>query len=68
MAGLPGWYTGHSPRVGMLHDLAIDNAEMPSLMQAGGWSTGQSVIGVPRDDHGVQIGGCRLVQADGKAG
>ena len=28
----------------MLHDLAIDNAEMPSLMQAGGWSTGQSVM------------------------
>ena len=45
MAELPGQYRGHSPRVGMLHDLAIDNAEMPSLMQAGGWSSGQSVIG-----------------------
>ena len=44
MAELPGNYRGHSPRVGMLHDLAIDNAEMPSLMQAGGWSSGQSVM------------------------
>ena len=45
MAELPGNYRGHSPRVGMLHDLAVDNAEMPSLMQAGGWSSGQSVMG-----------------------
>ena len=45
MAELPGEYRGHSPRVGMLHDLAMDNAEMPSLMQAGGWSSGQSVLG-----------------------
>ena len=45
MAGLEGDYKGHSPRVGMLHDLAVDNAEMPSLMQAGGWSSGQTVMG-----------------------
>ena len=45
MGELPGVYTGHSPRVGMIHDLAMDNAEMPSLMQAGGWSSGESVMG-----------------------
>ena len=44
MAELPGEYSGHSPRVGMAHDLAADNAEMLSLMQAGGWSSGQSVM------------------------
>ena len=44
IAELPGNYRGHSPRVGMLHDLAVDNAEMPSLMQAGGWSSAQSVM------------------------
>ncbi len=42
-AGLSGRFRGHSPRIGMAHDLAAGNAELPSLMQAGGWSSGQSV-------------------------
>ena len=42
-AGLIGRYRGHSPRIGMAQDLAADNTEMPSLMQAGRWSSGGTV-------------------------
>ena len=42
-ANLVGPYRGHSPRIGMAQDLAAGNAEMPSLMQAGRWSSGAMV-------------------------
>ena len=42
-AELPGRYAGHSPRIGMAQDLAEGKAEMPSLMQAGRWSSGGTV-------------------------
>ena len=43
-ANLPGRYRGHSPRIGMAQDLAEENFEMPSLMQAGGWRSGGNGI------------------------
>ena len=42
-ANLLGRYRGHSPKIGMAHDLAEKNFEMPSLMQAGGWRSGGTV-------------------------
>ena len=38
-AGLVGDYRGHSPRVGMAQDLAAHGAELPSLMEAGRWTS-----------------------------
>ena len=38
-AGLPGTFSGHSPRVGMAQDLSAAGAELPELMQAGRWSS-----------------------------
>ena len=37
-AGLAGRYSGHSPRVGMAVDLAVE-CDLPLLMQAGRWSS-----------------------------
>ena len=37
-AGLTGRYSGHSPRVGMAVDLAVE-CDLPLLMQAGRWSS-----------------------------
>ena len=42
-ADLEGRYRGHSPRIGMAVDLAIDGADIPALKQAGRWSTDESV-------------------------
>ena len=38
-AGLHDRFAGHSPRVGMAIDLALDNVEIPALMQAGRWQS-----------------------------
>ena len=38
-AGLEGRYSGHSPRIGMAQDLARDDTELPSMMQAGRWKS-----------------------------
>ena len=38
-AGLHDRFAGHSPRVGMAIDLALDNVEIPALMQAGRWKS-----------------------------
>ena len=37
-AGVPGDFSGHSPRVGMACDLAASGCELPALMQAGRWA------------------------------
>lgn len=39
VAGFPGAYSGHSPRVGMAQDLAANGAELPALMEAGRWES-----------------------------
>ena len=39
VAGFPGAYSGHSPRVGMAQDLAANEAELPALMEAGRWES-----------------------------
>ena len=39
IAGFPGAYSGHSPRVGMAQDLAANGAELPALMEAGRWES-----------------------------
>ena len=39
VAGFPGAYSGHSPRVGMAQDLAAHGAELPALMEAGRWES-----------------------------
>ena len=38
-AGVDARFSGHSARVGMALDLAIDGVELPALMQAGRWSS-----------------------------
>ena len=38
-AGLGDGFSGHSPKVGMARDLARAGIELPSLMNAGRWST-----------------------------
>ena len=43
-ACLKGRYRGHSPRVGMAVDLAIEGYELPAIKQAGGWSSDESVM------------------------
>ena len=40
-AGLGEGFNGHSGRVGMAQDLAAAGAELPALMQAGGWKSAQ---------------------------
>ena len=40
-AGLGEGFNGHSGRVGMAQDLAAAGAELPALMQAGGWKSSQ---------------------------
>lgn len=40
-AGLGEGFNGHSGRVGMAQDLAASGAELPALMQAGGWKSSQ---------------------------
>ncbi len=35
MVGLSDEFSGHSPRVGMAHDLSAEWAELPELMTAG---------------------------------
>ena len=40
-AGLEGRYGGNSPRIGMAIDLASDDVELTSMMQAGRWSTAE---------------------------
>ena len=40
-AGLGGGFSGHSPRVGMAIDLAMDGSGLPELQQAGRWKSGQ---------------------------
>ena len=39
VAGFPGAYSGHSPRVGMAQDLAASGAELPALMEADRWES-----------------------------
>ena len=38
-AGLGGGFSGHSPRIGMAIDLAIDGSGLPELQQAGRWTS-----------------------------
>ena len=40
-AGLSGQYSGHSPRIGMAHDLARSGTDLPALMQVGRWKTAE---------------------------
>ena len=42
-AGLGDGFSGHSPRVGMAIDLALDGSGLPELQQAGGWKTASMV-------------------------
>ena len=39
VAGSPGAFSGHSPRVGMAQDLAANGTELPALMEAGRWES-----------------------------
>ena len=39
VAGFPGAFSGHSPRVGMAQDLAANGTELPALMEAGRWES-----------------------------
>ena len=39
MANLGEGFTGHSPQVGMAHDLSAAGAELPELMTAGSWDS-----------------------------
>ena len=39
IAGFPGAFSGHSPRVGMAQDLAANGTELPALMEAGRWES-----------------------------
>ena len=39
VAGYPGAFSGHSPRVGMAQDLLTDGASLPGLMEAGRWDS-----------------------------
>ena len=41
-AKLEGRYRGHSPRIGMAIDLALDGYDLAALKQAGRWSSDQS--------------------------
>ena len=36
-AGIPGWFGGHSPRIGMAEDLAIADTSHTKLSHAGRW-------------------------------
>ena len=38
-ASIEARFGGHSPRIGMALDLAMNNVELPALMQAGRWSS-----------------------------
>ena len=42
-AGLGDGYTGHSGRVGMAQDLSAAGAELPELMEVGGWKSSEMV-------------------------
>ena len=42
-AKLEGRYRGHSPRIGMAVDLALDGYDLAALKQAGGWTSDQTV-------------------------
>ena len=42
-AKLKGRYRGHSPRIGMAVDLALDGYDLAALKQAGGWTSDQTV-------------------------
>ena len=41
MAGLRGRYGGHSPRIGMIHDLTYGNVSQLSATNAGRWKSGR---------------------------
>lgn len=43
-AELEGRFGGHSPRIGMAMDMAMDEVEMPSLMQAGRWQKPETLL------------------------
>ena len=42
-AKLEGRYRGHSPRIGMAIDLAIDGYDMPALKQVGRWTSDKTM-------------------------
>ena len=42
-ANIHGDFSGHSPRIGTAIDLAIDGAELPSIMHAGRWKSPKTV-------------------------
>ena len=42
-AGLKGRYRGHSPRIGMTVDLAIEGVDLPALKQVGRWTSDKTV-------------------------
>lgn len=43
-AGLPGWFAGHSPRIGMAIDLAMYDTPLVGIMQSGRWRLPSTVM------------------------
>ena len=43
-AGLTLRFSGHSPRIGMAHDMAIKNIDISAIAQAGRWSSTGTVL------------------------
>ena len=43
-AGLQGYFSGHSPRIGMAQDLAESDFEMVSIAQSGRWQSADTVV------------------------
>ena len=43
-ANLGADFSGHSPRIGMAHDMAIENIDISAIAQAGRWSSTDTVL------------------------
>ena len=44
IASLSGRYRGHSPRIGMAMDLAMDDVELAGIMQSGRWERPETLV------------------------
>lgn len=53
-AGLPGHFSGHSPRIGMAQDLAAAGAGLPAIMQAGRWQSARMVSTYVREQEAAR--------------
>ncbi len=53
-AGLEGRYGGHSPRIGMVQDLAAAGLGLPEIMQAGRWTSENQVAKYLRNQNAAR--------------